>query len=75
MADQDRVRDFIKDAHRSAVSGNREHALELVRKALALDPDERVITETILAMEQGRLSREVTPSPRHTRPRQASRKD
>ncbi len=63
MADKDRVRDFIKDAHRSAVSGNREHALELVRKALALDPDERVITETILAMEQGASPAKPRPAP------------
>lgn len=63
MADQNRVRDFIKDAHRSAVSGNREHALELVRKALALDPDERVITETILAMEQGAAPAKPRPAP------------
>ncbi|MFO7625884.1 MAG: hypothetical protein R6V62_01340 [Candidatus Fermentibacteraceae bacterium] len=63
MADQDRVRDFITDAHRNAVSGNRERALELIRKALALDPDERVITETILAMEQGSAPAKPRPAP------------
>jgi tetratricopeptide (TPR) repeat protein len=63
MADHDRVRDFIRDAHRNAVSGNRERALELVRKALALDPDERVITETILAMEQGAAPAKPRPAP------------
>lgn len=63
MADQDRVRDFIRDAHRNAVSGSRERALELIRKALALDPDERVITETILAMEQGSSPPKPRPAP------------
>lgn len=63
MADQDRVRDFIKDAHRNAVSGNRERALELIRKALALDPDERVITEAILEMEQGATPPRKRPAP------------
>lgn len=63
MADQDRVRDFIRDAHRNALSGNRERALELIRKALALDPDERVITETILAMEQGSAPARPRPAP------------
>jgi len=63
MADQDKVRDFIRDAHRNAVSGNRGRALELIRKALSLDPDERVITETILAMEQGEPSPKPRPAP------------
>lgn len=52
MTDQERVRDYIREAHKHAVSGNRDNAMELIRKALALDPDERVITDTILSMEE-----------------------
>lgn len=63
MTDQDRVRDLIRDARRNALSGNREQALELIRKALALDPDERVITETILSMEEGGIASRPSQAP------------
>jgi tetratricopeptide (TPR) repeat protein len=52
VTEQEKVRDLIAEARRTALSGNREKALELIRKALALDPDERVITDSILAMEE-----------------------
>lgn len=52
MTEQEKVRDLIAEARRTALSGNRERALELIRKALALDPDELVITDSILALEE-----------------------
>ncbi len=57
VTEQEKVRDLIVEAREKALSGNREKALELIRKAIAMDPDEQVITDSILAMEKGAWER------------------
>ncbi len=61
MTDQEKARDLIIEARKHALSGKRESALEFIRKALALDPDERVITDTILSLEES--GARVSPPP------------
>ncbi len=68
MADQVKVRECIMQAREHIEAGERDKALELIRKALALDPDEQVITETILFIEEDRSAVAQRPSPTTSKP-------
>lgn len=66
MTDKAKVRDLIIKAHTHATAGKRERALSLIREALDLDPEEMVITGTILSLEEG-----GGPAPKKSPPRVA----
>lgn len=59
MSDRTKVRDCIEQARGFVREGQREKALAQIRKALALDPEEILITDTILSLEE----RGDTPPP------------
>lgn len=48
---KDRVETLLRQARESLEKGNREEALQCVKKALEEDPGEMIITEVILGME------------------------
>lgn len=48
---KDRVETLLRQARENLAKGNREEALQCVKKALEEDPGEMIITEVILSME------------------------
>ncbi len=48
---KDRVETLLRQARGNLEKGNREEALQCVKKALEEDPGEMIITEVILSME------------------------
>lgn len=62
---RDRVERYLRDARKFLEEGDRESALEFIRKALAADPGEMTITEVLLEMER---SREVPSADTASRP-------
>ena len=48
---KNRVRVYLDQARQYASEGKKEYALDSIRKALAVDPGEMIITEELLAME------------------------
>jgi tetratricopeptide (TPR) repeat protein len=49
---KDRVKAHLLQAQNLALAGEREKALDAVKKALAIDPGEMIITEVLLSMER-----------------------
>lgn len=55
---KNRVKAHLIQARKHAVMGNRDHALDSVRKALEIDPGEIAITEILISMERVGSTRE-----------------
>lgn len=55
---KNRVKAHLIQARKHAVMGNRDHALDSVRKALDIDPGEIAITEILISMERVDNTRE-----------------
>lgn len=51
---KNRVKVYLIQAKQYAVEGKKEQALESIRKALAIDPGEMLITEVLLSIERSR---------------------
>lgn len=49
---KNRVKTHLIQARKYAVQGNRDQAMDSIKKALALDPGEIVITEVLISMER-----------------------
>ena len=49
---KNRVKTHLIQARRYSVQGNRDLALDSIKKALAIDPGEMVITEVLISMER-----------------------
>jgi len=53
---KNRVKTHLIQARRYSVQGNRDLALDSIKKALAIDPGEMVITEVLISMERAGAS-------------------
>jgi tetratricopeptide (TPR) repeat protein len=69
---RERIEDLLLQAREAVHEGNRDSALDAVRKALEADPGEMLITEVILSMERSGIDRQKSETISEADPRNSS---